>query len=60
MPRDQYLMLPKSFSSSEILTTLQPHEHTLMPHAPLGQHMLHTGVPMLQEDVPVQEIRQQC
>jgi hypothetical protein len=32
-----------------------------MPHTPLGQHMLlHTGVPMLQEDVPVQEIRQQC
>src|SRR4030095_5808536 len=33
VPRDQYLMLPKSFSSSEILATLQPDEYALMHHS---------------------------
>jgi hypothetical protein len=53
-------MLPKSFSSSEALTILQPDEYALMHHPPLGQRvLLHTGVPVLQEDVPLHEIRQQ-
>ena len=53
-------MLPKSFSSSEILAPLQPDEYTLMHHPPLSQRMLlHMGVPVLQEDVPLHEIRQQ-
>jgi hypothetical protein len=53
-------MLPKSFSSSEIFTTLQPNKHALMPYSPLGQRMLlHAGVPMPQKDGPLHKIGQQ-
>jgi hypothetical protein len=53
-------MLPKSFSSSEILTPLQPDEYALMHHPPLSQRMLlHMRAPVLQENVPLHEIRQQ-
>jgi hypothetical protein len=53
-------MPSQSFSSGEILTTLQPDEHTLMHHPPPGKGMLlHTRGPVLQEDVPLHEIRQQ-
>jgi hypothetical protein len=53
-------MLPKSFSSSEILTPLQPDEYALMYHPPRGQRVvLHTGTPMLQENVALHEIGQQ-
>src|SRR5215813_797715 len=59
VPRDQHLIFPKSFSSSEILVTLQPDEYALMHHSPLGQYiLLHTGAPVLQEDVPLHKIRQ--
>ena len=58
--RDQHLMLTKGFSSCEILTPLQPYENALVPLTPLNKRvLLHTGVPVLQEDVPLREIRQQ-
>jgi hypothetical protein len=53
-------MLSQSFSSGEILATLQPDEHTLMHHPPLSKCvLLHTRGPVLQKDVPLHEIRQQ-
>jgi hypothetical protein len=53
-------MLPKGFSSREILTPLQPYENALVHLTPLNKRvLLHTGVPVQQEDVPLREIRQQ-
>src|SRR5215831_12521165 len=53
VPRDQHLMLSKRFGRGKILATLQPDEYELMHHPPLSQRMLHMGVPVLQEDVPL-------
>ena len=60
VPRDQHLVLSKHFGRGKILATLQPDEYALMRYPPFGQHvLLHTGVPVLQKDVLLHEIRQQ-
>ncbi len=57
-PRDQHLVLPKGFSSGEILATMQPYEHALMHHSPLDDSVRVQGwVPVLQEHVSLHEIR---
>ena len=53
-------MLPKGFSSGEILATLQPYEYALVHLTPLGKHvLLHPGLPVLQQDRPLHKLRQQ-
>jgi hypothetical protein len=53
-------MLPKGVSSREILATLQPYEYALVHLTPLDKRvLLHTGVPVLQKDMPLHKLRQQ-
>jgi len=50
VPWDQHLVLPKGFSSREILAAMQPYEHTLVHHPPLDDGVgVQEGMAVLQE-----------
>jgi hypothetical protein len=53
-------MLSKGFGSGEILTPLQPYEDALVHLTPRDEHvLLHAGLPVLQKDRPLHQLRQQ-